>query len=357
MGRIQMRRGLRRDFDPAKMFPGEWAVTVDPETENQIVYMCFQAGVVKRMGTYEDFKEQVREATDDIREEYEQTFNEIKVYMEGLKSDTEGYKNVASQKATQAFQSAANSANSADASDNYSKLSKSYAVGTDGQVRPNDAEDNAKTYYEKTKQIAQKANGLVPMGTIPFAELPTSDILDGAMYNISDDFLSDDRFEDGGNKFYGAGSNVYWVATDGKWDVTASSAVVGVKGAKESTYRQGLVELTPEGIGAATMEDLEGVNADFIGTQKELDDLINSGEAKEGMTVFLRGEGGSGGGGGTTGDISNSKVTFEEAETRENVESGEPEKTLWGKAKKIFSDLETNLFSRLKKPVHTEVIN
>ena len=83
MGRIQMTRGLRRNFDPAKLLPGEWAVTTDPGTENQIVYMCFQAGVVKRMGTYEDFRAQVSEATEDIKEEYEQTFNEIKVQRRG----------------------------------------------------------------------------------------------------------------------------------------------------------------------------------------------------------------------------------------------------------------------------------
>ena len=67
---IQNRRGLKKDFDPTKMLPGEWAVTIDPETENQMVYMCFAPGVVKRMGTYEDFKDQIDEATGEIKEEY-----------------------------------------------------------------------------------------------------------------------------------------------------------------------------------------------------------------------------------------------------------------------------------------------
>ena len=48
---IQMRRGKKVNFDPQKMLPGEWAVSIDSETENQIVWMCFQPGVVKRMGT------------------------------------------------------------------------------------------------------------------------------------------------------------------------------------------------------------------------------------------------------------------------------------------------------------------
>ena len=170
MGRIQMRRGLRRDFDPAKLLPGEWAVTTDPGTENQIVYMCFQAGVVKRMGTYEDFRTQVSEATEDIKEEYEQTFNEIKVYMEGLKNTTEGYKNTAAQKATQASNSATqagksasdaskgatNAANSAEASEDHAKLSESWAKGSTG-VRDGENTNNSKYYSDKSKSEADRA--------------------------------------------------------------------------------------------------------------------------------------------------------------------------------------------------------
>ena len=57
---IQVRRGVKDDFDPTKMLPGEWAVSIDTDTNNQIVWMCFKAGVVKRMGTYEDFKAQIK---------------------------------------------------------------------------------------------------------------------------------------------------------------------------------------------------------------------------------------------------------------------------------------------------------
>lgn len=58
---IQMRRGLKADLDPTKLLPGEWAVAIDPETENQVVLMCFAAGVVKRLGTYEDFAVMIEE--------------------------------------------------------------------------------------------------------------------------------------------------------------------------------------------------------------------------------------------------------------------------------------------------------
>ena len=51
---IQMRRGQKADFDPSKMLPGEWAVSIDNDTTRQKVWMCFAPGVVKEMGTYDD---------------------------------------------------------------------------------------------------------------------------------------------------------------------------------------------------------------------------------------------------------------------------------------------------------------
>lgn len=76
---------------------------------------------------------------------------------------------------------------SADKAGDNAKLAQSYAVGTSGQVRPNDAEDNAKKYAEN----AQKA------------------------------------YED-----------------------LRKNNVTGVKGAAETEYRKGDVSLTPEDIGA-----------------------------------------------------------------------------------------------------------
>ena len=76
--RIQVRRGLYEDFNPAKMTAGEWAVSIDTETDKQVVWMCFSPGIVKRMGTLEDFAEQIREVTDGVRVEYENALNEIR---------------------------------------------------------------------------------------------------------------------------------------------------------------------------------------------------------------------------------------------------------------------------------------
>ena len=56
---IQMRRGAYAQFDPSKMKAGEWAVSIDNESQKQMVYMCFAPGVVKRMATLEDFQNEL----------------------------------------------------------------------------------------------------------------------------------------------------------------------------------------------------------------------------------------------------------------------------------------------------------
>lgn len=103
---IQVRRGLKKDFDPYKMLPGEWAVSIDSQTQNQMVWMCFAAGVVKRMGTYEDFQ---------------QLFQDLKVDLENLIADevlvfssAAEYANSAGKEAHKQAQSAESAANRAN---------------------------------------------------------------------------------------------------------------------------------------------------------------------------------------------------------------------------------------------------
>lgn len=50
--RMQMRRGNEADFDPDKMAPGEWAVSLD----SKYVRMCFAPGICVRMATYDAFE-------------------------------------------------------------------------------------------------------------------------------------------------------------------------------------------------------------------------------------------------------------------------------------------------------------
>lgn len=150
--------------------------------------------------------------------------------------------------ATTAATKASEASASAASADTYAKQSQSYAVGGTGTREGEDA-DNARYYYEQTKRISQSKNGLIPMGTISFAELSNPDNQkEGYFFDISDSFLSDERFKNGSGIFYGAGSNVLYTA-DGMWDVTAASMVSGVKGDAETEYRQGFVNITKENIG------------------------------------------------------------------------------------------------------------
>jgi len=155
---------------------------------------------------------------------------------------------IATEKADIATQKASEIIGKAESAAASATKAESYAVGGTGSREGEDT-DNAQYYYEQIKRVSQGLNGIIPMGTVAFADLPASGMENGWMYNISDDFTSDDRFNDGGGIYYGKGNNVIWTS-EGKWDVTAGSGVTGIKGNKEKTYRQGNVNLTPEDIGA-----------------------------------------------------------------------------------------------------------
>lgn len=203
---------------------------------------------------------------------------------------------------------------SAGQAEDYSLMSKSYAVGTEGEVRPGDATDNSKYYSDLAQYLtdeaaklldqAQKlisaatAGALIPSGTVSFENLPENPKV-GYMYNISDSFVTDSRFAEGPGIQYNPGANVYWTA-DGQWDVMIGVQVTGVKGAAESFYRQGNVNLTAADIGLGNVPNV------------------------------------------TTNDQA---PTFTQAATRENIASGETNSTLWGKVKKWLADLKTVAFS------------
>ena len=66
---IQDRRGDFDHFDPQKMLPGEWAVVLrgDPNaSDGKATYVCFSAGVVKRLMTEEDLTIELDERTQEI---------------------------------------------------------------------------------------------------------------------------------------------------------------------------------------------------------------------------------------------------------------------------------------------------
>lgn len=117
---IQMRRGAEEKFDPDQMTAGEWAVS----TDSKKVWMCFRAGFILRMATYEAFEEDMK-VVQQILEECQ----DIKVAVEIFVNLAEQHKNQA---------------------EIYLKESKSWAVGGTG-IREGEDTDNSKYYSELSK--------------------------------------------------------------------------------------------------------------------------------------------------------------------------------------------------------------
>lgn len=249
---IQMRRGLEQDFDPDKLIPGEWAVSLD----NKYVRMCFAPGLVYRMATYESFEEDMEEirtilatcqniqdAVEAMGKLAEQHMNDAEDYSKLSESWAHGHTGA------REGEDEDNSKYHSEQSSSYSEASKSWAIG-EGGVRPDEGINNSKYFAEQAAKIVSAAGGgaLIPMGTILFENLPSSDVGTGQMYNISNDFSSDERFEDGGGILYSAGANVYRTA-GGKWDVLTGASVLSVNG------ETGNVNITPEKIGLGNVDN------------------------------------------------------------------------------------------------------
>jgi chemotaxis protein histidine kinase CheA len=378
---IQMRRGAYAQFDPSKMKAGEWAVSTDSDTKKQQIWMCFAPGIVKRMGTVEDFdieiQRLIRSYLDDIAEsvekaqgsaklaiskaqesstsatnaktsetkakEYEEsahsTITTINEAAEATRLNKEAaarseanakasenqalsYKNSASASEQASKTSETNaktyadnaSASATSASTSAGEASKSKASASASASQAKTSETNAKTsetnsakseseaqkYAEQVKEISESFSGaLRPLGTINFANLPrTADASSGDMYNITDQFTTNDDFKEGAGNIIPSGSNVY-LTIDRYWDVLAGTPVTGVKGNSESSYRRGNVNITPANIGALS----------------------------------------------TTGEASNTTVKFTESTSRTKPTTGEKISSIVGKIVKFLSDLKTVAFT------------
>ena len=79
-------------------------------------------------------------------------------------------------------------------------------------------ENNSKYWAEVAQQTAE--GGLIYKGSCLFANIPTSGMHSGDMWNIEDDFTTDSRFQEGSGIAVAAGSNIAW-NTNNKWDVLA----------------------------------------------------------------------------------------------------------------------------------------
>ena len=106
---------------------------------------------------------------------------------------------------------------------NSANRAQSYTVGGTG-TRDDEDYDNAYYYYNLIKNIVIGLDtGFIPMGTISFSELASVEKATGYVYNISDDFVTDESFREGSGKSYTAGTNVYFCAS-GQWDCFGGAA-------------------------------------------------------------------------------------------------------------------------------------
>lgn len=295
---IQMRRGAYSEFDPLKMKAGEWAVSTDSDTKKQQIWMCFAPGIVKRMGTVEDFDTEIQRL--------------IQSYLDGMAqsvSQAQKSAQTATEKANSASSSASQAQKSAELATSKAQESATSANNAKAsETNSAKSESEAQKYAEQVKKISESFSGaLRPLGTINFADLPsTADANSGDMYNITDQFTTTTDFKEGAGNIIPAGSNVY-LTVDRYWDVLAGTPVTGVKGAKEAYYRRGNVNITPANIGAVA----EG------------------------------------------GNISDTTVTFAATTTRANLVSGEKVSVGFGKIKKWFADLKSFAFKDLANNLTT----
>lgn len=137
-------------------------------------------------------------------------------------------------------------------------LSKSYAMGDTG-LREDEEIDNAKYYKEQAEKVVEAISGsLVAIGTVTFEVLATVSAKAGYMYNISNDFTTDETFIEGAGINYPKGTNVY-MTSSGLWDCLAGGSVLSVNG------QSGVVEITPENIGAVNYDEVGGIK-DILGS-------------------------------------------------------------------------------------------
>lgn len=138
---IQMRRGAYAEFDPLKMKAGEWAVSTDSDTKKQQIWMCFAPGIVKRMGTVEDFDTEIQRL--------------IQSYLDGMAQSVSQAQKSA-ELATSKAQESANSASDAKASETKAKTSETNASNSAAKAKI--SETNAKASETKAKTSEANAS-------------------------------------------------------------------------------------------------------------------------------------------------------------------------------------------------------
>lgn len=103
--------------------------------------------------------------------------------------------------------------------EDYADLAHKWATFGNDSETPSST-NNALYWAQKSQEYAVGA--LHWKNSIPFANIPTTGMAVGDMYNITDAFTTDARFDEGAGVKCSAGTNIVWDA-NGKWDILISS--------------------------------------------------------------------------------------------------------------------------------------
>ena len=147
---IQMRRGLEVDFNPDKMKPGEWAVSLD----SKYVRMCFAPGLCFRMATYESFEEDMQEIQSILT-----SVNSTKEAIDAIKLVIDEKSTIVAEKTEQASQYADVATQKAqEATDASNSASESAANANTYAANASNSADIATTKATEASQSASNAN-------------------------------------------------------------------------------------------------------------------------------------------------------------------------------------------------------
>lgn len=311
-----MRRGQEVNFDPSKMTPGEWAVSLD----SKYVRMCFQPGVCVRMATYDAFEAdmvQIRRILAEcqtVEEAVQRIYEEIK----DVAVDVERIETAAAN-ALKSEQNALNSANSASQSANtaVNKANEASESENTASVKAEQATDGARIATEKASEAANSAENVRNM-----SDLSQSYAVGGTGTREGEDTDN--------SKYYNQQASDNADRAEAAAERASSVADVGVA----TPEKAGLVKPDGETIrvdsdgtihadrGTTSYADLENkptINNVELDGNKTIDDL-----------------------GGLTAE---STVSFSQAAERTNIEETDNVKGIFGKVKKWFADLKPHAFS------------
>ena len=151
-GRILMRKGNEADFDPSKLMPGEWAVSLDAG----IVRICLEAGKVIRMATYEAFEKDMKQIEEILLEcqSIEEAVRRINTEVSEKLNACAEYVQQAKGYSEQAKTSEANSKSymqSAKTSEENAKVSETNAKASENSAK--EYENSAKLTEERAREV------------------------------------------------------------------------------------------------------------------------------------------------------------------------------------------------------------